>query len=182
MAVRIDGVTPAAPPPLETIKQELTTEWLRRDIATRLKTQADAILAEAKRTSLEAAAAKFKLPVLKQPAPLQRGQGGQALSAAVFDAKRGEIVLSQTANGVEFAIIRIEDVVRDDEAIVPERLAQAETAVRASVQRDLIAALDRLARDRAKIKLYPDMMRAALGDTAETSPTEAPAPAKSKTP
>lgn len=168
MAVRIDNINAAAAPPLATVKGELTNEWLRRDIGTRLKVRADEILAEAKRTTLEAAAAKFKLPVLRQAAPLQRGQGGQGLSTAVFSAKKGEIVSAQTANGVEFAIIRVEDILRDDEATVPDRMTQAETAVRASVQRDLISSLERVARDRAKTQLYPDMMRRALGDTAET--------------
>jgi peptidyl-prolyl cis-trans isomerase D len=177
MSVRIDTITPAAAPPIATIKGELTNEWLRRDIGTRLKVRADEIFAEAKRTTLEAAAAKFKVPVLRQAAPLQRGQGGQELSAAVFGAKKGDIVLGQTANGVEYAIVRVEDILRDDDATVPERLTQAETAVRASVQRDLIASLERVARDRAKAQLYPDMMRRALGDTVET-----PGAAKAPTP
>ena len=184
MSVRIDSITPAAAPPLATIRGELVTEWLRRDIGTRLKTRADEILAEAKRTTLEAAAAKFKVPVLRQAEPLQRGQGGQSLSTAVFAAKKGEIVVGQTANGVEYAIVRVEEILRDDDATVPERLAQAETAVRASVQRDLIASLERVARDRAKIQLFPDMMRRALGDTVETpgAPAKAPASAPPKTP
>jgi peptidyl-prolyl cis-trans isomerase D len=181
MAVRIDSVTPAAAPPMASLKNELTNEWLRRDIGTRLKVRADEIFAEAKRTTLEAAAAKFNVPVLRQAAPLQRGQGGQELSAAVFGAKKGDIVLAQTANGVEYAIVRIEDVLRDDDATVPDRMAQAETAVRASVQRDLIASLERVARDRAKAQLFPAMMRAALGDAPETpgavkTPSSAPAP------
>jgi peptidyl-prolyl cis-trans isomerase D len=185
MSVRIDSITPAAAPPIATIRAELVNEWLRRDVGTRLKVRGDEILAEAKKTTLEAAAAKFNVPVLRQAAPLQRGQGGQGLSTAVFGAKKGEIVLGQTANGVEYAIVRIEDILRDDDAVVPERMTQAETAVRASVQRDLIASLERVARDRAKTQLYPDMMRRALGDTVETpgAPAKAPAPsAPPKTP
>jgi peptidyl-prolyl cis-trans isomerase D len=182
MAVRIDNITPAAAPPIAEVRPQLLNEWLRRDIGTRLKVRADEILAEAKRTTLEAAAAKFNVPVLRQAAPLQRGQGGQGLSTAVFAAKKGEIVLGQTANGVEYAIVRIEDILRDDDATVPERMAQAETAVRATVQRDLIASLERVARDRAKTQLYPDMMRRALGDTIEAPAAggKAPAPAPPK--
>jgi peptidyl-prolyl cis-trans isomerase D len=176
MAVRIDTITAAAAPPLATIKAELVNEWLRRDIGTRLKVRADEILAEAKRTTLEAAAAKFKLPVLRQDAALQRGQGGQGLSTTVFAAKKGEIVVAQTANGVEYAIIRIEEILRDDDATVPERMTQAETAVRASVQRDIIASLEQVARDRAKTKLFPVMMGRALGDTADTPTAGAKAP------
>jgi peptidyl-prolyl cis-trans isomerase D len=177
MSVQIDTITPAAAPPLASIRTELVNEWLRRDIGTRLKVRAEQILAEAKKSTLEAAAAKFGLPALRQEAPLQRGQGGQNLSAAVFGAKKGDIVLGQTANGVEYAIVRIDEVLRDDDATVPERMAQAETAVRASVQRDLVAALERVARDRAKAQLYPDMMRRALGDTAETAGGAGKAPA-----
>jgi peptidyl-prolyl cis-trans isomerase D len=182
MAVRIDSITAAAAPPIAAIKGELTNEWLRRDIGTRLKIRADEILAEAKRTTLEAAAAKFKLPVLRQAAPLQRGQGGQELSGAVFGAKKGDIIAAQTANGVEYALVRIEEILRDDDATVPERMTQAEAAVRASVQRDLIASLERVARDRAKAQLFPDMMRRALGDTSETSAPAGKAPTGPATP
>jgi peptidyl-prolyl cis-trans isomerase D len=177
MAVRIDTITPAAAPPIATIRAELVNEWLRRDVGTRLKVRADEIFAEAKRTTLEAAAAKFSLPVMRQAAPLQRGQGGQGLSTAVFGAKKGELIVAQTANGVEYAIVRIEEILRDDDAVVPERMTQAETAVRASVQRDLIASLERVARERSKTQLFPDMMRRALGDTVETPGAAAKAPA-----
>lgn len=180
LAYRIDDVTPAAAPPIAQVRSQLVGEWLRRDVGTRLKARADQILADAKATTLEAAAAKAGLPVLRQAAPLQRGQGGQGLSTAVFGAKKGEIVAAPTANGVEYAIVRIEEVLRDDDTKVPERLAQAETAVRQTVQRDLIAALERVARDRANAQLFPDMMRRALGDTVETpgTPPKAPAPPK----
>jgi peptidyl-prolyl cis-trans isomerase D len=176
MAVRIDNVTVASPPPLGEIRNELVAEWLRRDVGVRLKAKADEILAEAKRTTLEAAAAKFNLPILRQAAPLQRGQGGQGLSTAVFGAKKGEIVAAPTANGVEYAVVRIEDILRDDDATVPERMTQAETAVRASVQRDLIAALERVARDRSKTQLFPAMVGRALGDSAETANAAAKSP------
>jgi peptidyl-prolyl cis-trans isomerase D len=168
ISVRIDNVTPASAPPIAEIRPQLLGEWLRRDVGTRLKVRADEILAEAKRTSLEAAAAKFNLPVLRQAAPLQRGQGGPDLSNAVFGAKKGDIIAAQTANGVEYAIVRVEDILRDDDARVPERMTQAETAVRQSVQRDLIASLERVARDRAKTQVYPAMVRRALGLSAET--------------
>jgi peptidyl-prolyl cis-trans isomerase D len=188
ISVRIDNVTPASAPPLAEVRPQLLGEWLRRDIGTRLKVRADEILAEAKRTNLEAAAAKFNLPVLRQAAPLQRGQGGQQLSTAVFGAKKGDVIAAQTANGVEYAIVRVEDILRDDDAVVPERINQAETAVRQSVQRDLIASLERVARDRAKTQIYPDAVRRALGLSADTAPTtnavgKAPSPpAPPKTP
>jgi peptidyl-prolyl cis-trans isomerase D len=182
LSYRIDSVTPAAAPPLTQVRPQLLNEWLRRDVGTRLRVRAEEILAEAKRTNLEAAAAKFNLPVLRQAAPLQRGQGGQGLSNAVFGAKKGEIVTAPTANGVEYAVVRIEDILRDDEATVPERLVQAETAVRQTVQRDLIASLERVARDRANAQLFPVMMGRALGDSADGANAPAKAPAPPKTP
>ncbi|AMS29355.1 hypothetical protein AEM38_07620 [Hyphomonadaceae bacterium UKL13-1] len=177
VAVRIDAITAAAPPPFDTIRTELTNEWVRRDVRARAETKAKEILAEAKKTSMEAAAAKYKLPVAKQAQPLLRGQGGQELSQAVFAAKKGDLVLAPTANGVEYTVVRIDDILKDDEGTVPDRLVQAETAVRASVQRDLIASLERVARDRAKAQLFTKMMGRALGDTEETA-----APAKAATP
>jgi peptidyl-prolyl cis-trans isomerase D len=169
VSVRIDNITPAAAPPLAEVRPQLLNEWLRRDVGTRLKVRADEILAEAKKSTLEAAAAKFGLPVLRQAAPLQRGQGGQDLSSAVFGAKKGDVIAAQTANGVEYAIVRVEDILRDNDAKVPERMTQAETAVRESVQRDLIASLERVARDRAKTQLFPNMVRSALGLTGDAA-------------
>jgi peptidyl-prolyl cis-trans isomerase D len=172
VSVRIDNITLAAAPPLTEVRPQLLNEWLRRDVGTRLKVRADEILAEAKKSTLEAAAAKFNLPVLRQAAPLQRGQGGQELSGAVFGAKKGDVIAAQTANGVEYAIIRIEDILRDNDAKVPDRMTQAESA-------------ERVARDRAKTQLYPNMVRSALGLTGDAAapagPTNAVAPAK-KTP
>lgn len=179
VAVRIDSITAAAPPPFDSIRTELSNEWMRRDIRARAEAKAKEILAEAKKSGLEAAGAKYKLPVAKQTQPLLRGQGGQALSQAVFGAKKGELVLAPTANGVEYTVVRIDDILRDDETIVPDRLVQAETAVRASVQRDIIASLERVARDRSKAQLFTTMMGRALGDTPETTtPAKAAAPAK----
>jgi peptidyl-prolyl cis-trans isomerase D len=179
VAVRIDAINVAAPPPFDTIRNELTNEWVRRDLRARAEIKAKEILAEAKKTNMEAAAAKYKLPVAKQTQPLLRGQGGQELSKAVFAAKKGDLVLAPTANGVEYTVVRIDDILKDDESIVPDRLVQAETAVRASIQRDLIASLERVARDRAKTQLFTKMMGRALGDTEETVATnKAGAPAK----
>jgi hypothetical protein len=168
VAVRIDTINVAAPPPFAAIRNELTAEWIRRDIRARAEAKAKEILADAKKTSIEAAAAKYKLPVAKQTQPLLRGQGG-----------KGELVLAPTANGVEYTVVRIDDILKDDEGTVPDRLVQAETAVRASVQRDLIASLERVARDRAKAQLFTKMMGRALGDTEETAAaSKAAVPAK----
>ncbi|GBF57267.1 peptidyl-prolyl cis-trans isomerase D [Candidatus Phycosocius bacilliformis] len=177
-AVRVDAVTPAAPPALESIRAELTAEWIRRDIRKRAEDKAREVMTEAGKSGLEAAAAKFNLPVARQPQPLQRGQGGPQLSQAVFSAKKGAIVMAPTANGVEYSIVRIDEVLKDNEAQVPDRLIQAENAVRSSVQRDLVASIERVARDRAKVQLFPKMMGRALGDTAETDAAKAGSAAK----
>ena len=86
--------------------------------------------------------------------------------------------MAPTANGVEYSIVRIDEVLKDNEAQVPDRLIQAENAVRSSVQRDLVASIERVARDRAKVQLFPKMMGRALGDTAETDAAKAGSAAK----
>ena len=183
-ALRIDGVTPAAPPPLETIRAGLTSEWIRRDLRQRAQSKANELLAEAKKSTLEAIATKYKLPLARQSEPLLRGQGGAALSQVLFSAKKGEIIAAPAQNDVEFTLVRIDEILRDDEATVPARMTEAETAVRSSIQRDLISSLERVARDRAKAELYPKMVGRALGDTAETAPDagKAKTPAPTKTP
>ncbi|GIU66159.1 peptidylprolyl isomerase [Candidatus Phycosocius spiralis] len=185
-ALRIDTITPAAPPPFEAIRVGLVSEWMRRDMRQRAQIKADELLNEAKKTSLESVAAKFKLPLARQNEPLLRGQGGASLSQAVFSAKKGDIIIAPAGNNVEFVLVRIDEILRDEDATVPGRMREAETAVQASIQRDVIASLERVARERAKAELYPKMVGRALGESADATPTsektKPPAPVSNKTP
>lgn len=174
MALRVDKITAKAPVPLATVKAELSRAWVGRELSLRLKARAEAILADAKATSIEQAATKAGLSIVRAPQPLMRGQGSPELSQAIFNAKKGEIVTGAVANGVEFAVVRIDNIIRDDETKAPERLAQAEQEVRKSVQSDIVAGLEAAARNRARVRLFQDRMGRALGDTTET-PTTTPA-------
>lgn len=169
IAIRADKINASSPVPLAEIKTQLAKEWTSREIAKRLKEKADAISKEASASGLEAAAKKFNLTIVKPPKPLLRGQGGQELGAAVFTAKKGAIVNAPMGNGVEYAIIRIDGIVRDDENKAPDRLAKAENSVRGSVQQDLADAIDIMARKRAKAKTFPDRMKALFGDETESA-------------
>ena len=167
IAVRVDKITAKAPVPLNEVRQELTRAWVGNELSVRLKARANQILADAKATSIEAAATKAGLSIVRAPQPLMRGQGSPELSAAIFGAKVGEIVSGPVANGVEFAIVKIESIIRDDENKAPERLQQAEQEVRRTVQSDIVSALNTAARNRSKAKIFTDRMKTALGDTID---------------
>jgi peptidyl-prolyl cis-trans isomerase D len=175
VAATVDAITASAPVPLAEVRGQLAEEWRRRTIAATLEARANAIATDARATTLEAAATKAGLSVDRPNVPLQRGQGSQALSQAVFSAKKGDIVVGPTANGVEYAVVRVESIERDDEAAVPQRLAQAEQGVRRSLQEDIVAALETVARERADVRLNQAAARRALGDSEEEAAADAPA-------
>lgn len=175
IAFSADKIVAASPVPLQEVKGELTSAWVRQELNKRLKAKADEILKDAKASGLEAAAKKHNLSIVKPPIPLLRGQGSQELSLAIFSGKKGDIVSGAVANGVEFAIVRIDSVLRDDDAKAKDRLLKAEESVRTTIQQDIAAALEDAARKHAKVKIFNDRMKRALGDNEEDI-----APAKKK--
>lgn len=164
IAFRVDRVQVAAPVPLAQVRPQLVAAWKARETSNRVKAKAETIMADAKATSLEAAAQKYHLQIIHMPAPLQRGQGSQQISQAIFSAKKGDIVVGPVANGVDYAVARIDNVIRDDESKAPDRLAQAEQNVRRSVQQDILDSIQKVTRNRANARIYNDRMRRALGD------------------
>lgn len=172
IAIRADNIHVAAPVPLAQVRTDIIRAWTGRETANRLKARAEVVLADAKATSLEAAGAKHHLQVVRAPQPLARGQGSSELSQAIFAAKKGDIITGPVANGVEYAVVRVDNIIRDDETRAPERLAQAEEQVRQSFQEDMVETIERIARNRSRARIYNDRMRKAFGDEApETEPS-----------
>ncbi len=171
IAIRADKITAAAPLPLTEVKADLTNAWIARETSKLLKAKAETIAAEARKNGLEAAAKKAGSKIITNPQPVSRGMGSPQLTGAIFGAKKGEITIAPVGNGGEYAVIKIENIIRDDETKAPERLAKAEEAVRSSVQQDIVALYERAARNRFKVKTYPDRVKIALGD-APIAPTK----------
>jgi peptidyl-prolyl cis-trans isomerase D len=169
IAIRADKINVAAPVPLAQVRTDIIRAWTERETATRLKARADVVLADAKATTLEAAAAKHHLQVVRAPQPIARGQGSSELSQAIFTAKKGDMITGPVANGVEYAVVRVDNIIRDDETRAPERLAQAEQEVRQSFQQDIVETIERVARNRSRARIYNDRMRKAFGDNVEDS-------------
>lgn len=170
LAIRADKVNAPAPVPLAEVKGELVNAWIRREIGKKLQAKAEEVLKDAKSMGLEKAAEKHKLTIVKPPQPVMRNQGSPELSSAMFAAKKGETVMGAVQNGVEFAIVRIDGIMRDDEKKSPQNLAQSEQMVRNSIIQDIGAAIDIAARNNAKVKTFPLNMKRAFGDdlSAET--------------
>lgn len=164
VAFRVDNIKPKAPVPLAEVKAELAQAWVREELGKRVKVKAEEILKAAQATSLEAAAKKYNLTIVKPPQPLLRGQGSPELSAAIFDAKKGTIAIGPIADGVQYAVVRVDNVLRDDEGKAKDRLAQAEQSVRGSVQEDIVTIFGKIARDRTKTKTFPERLNRVFGD------------------
>lgn len=164
VAFRVDNIKPKAPVPLAEVKTELAQAWVREELGKRVKAKAEEILKVAQASSLEAAAKKYNLTIVKPPQPLLRGQGSKELSAAIFDAKKGTITFGPVADGVQYAVVRVDNIQRDDENKAPDRLAQAEQSVRGSVQEDIMTIWGNIARERTKTKTYPERLNRVFGD------------------
>jgi peptidyl-prolyl cis-trans isomerase D len=96
-AVRVDKIIPPAVPQLAEVKPELTREWMRRDLITRLKAKADDLAARVKKgETLEAVAASAKLHIvpvtdLSRQNAQQRQDLSPEVMAQVFNGKPGDV-------------------------------------------------------------------------------------------
>jgi peptidyl-prolyl cis-trans isomerase D len=111
-AIKVEGVVPPKPRPLEQVRGELVTAWTAEERATRLKAKADELLAKAKREdSLAGIAAELhtsiqKSPGLKRNTPDQTTFSAQLLTQ-LFEQPAGGIVMAERPKGDGYVIARV---------------------------------------------------------------------------
>lgn len=185
-AVKVEKVIPAALPPLDSIKPQLTQFWLQNEMGERLKAKAEALAARVKKgESLEsvAAAAGSKVQrvtgISRQNAS-QHQALGRDLLVATFGAKPGEIFTSR-AGQMAFVVAKLETVrpgaVGDMAAITQAMRQQTDSGL----MRDLGEAARTAAMASLKTKVNLTLARQAIGvDTDALAKAEAAKGGKSK--
>jgi peptidyl-prolyl cis-trans isomerase D len=102
--VHVDNVSPPHTKPIDEVKDQLVTAWTAEQKQNAVKKEADDLAASVSAgTPLTKAAADLKLTVTTSPALSRRPQPGSTvpgpLVAKLFDAKTGDTVVANDANG-----------------------------------------------------------------------------------
>lgn len=182
-AVRVDAIKASAPRPYSEVQDELRRAWISQEITKRVEDRAKALATSASAAggSLEKAAASVSRPTDAIPT-LMRGQTNvvisQELSDALFKAAKGGIVSGPSSNPAVSVVARVDSIIRDPAKLRPDRLVQANNAMKQSLSEDIARTLESAARTRFKAQTFPDQARRALGVPVDAAASSA-APAKS---
>ncbi|WP_332660956.1 peptidyl-prolyl cis-trans isomerase [Brevundimonas sp.] len=181
--VRVDEVTPAALPPLESIRAPLAQQWVLRENARLLTTRANALAARVRGGEDLAAVAASVGATLQTGSGLSRQsvqQYGQGVIQGVFSSGRGEMFSQQNTND-SFVIGRT-DRITPAPAVLAAPMAEQ---FRQRMAGDNVNAVGELALKtaaaRSKARYDEALARAALGLSAEAPAAPAggaPAPAQ----
>jgi peptidyl-prolyl cis-trans isomerase D len=177
-AVRVDAIQAAAPRPLAEVREPLAAQWRLEELERRLRARAEAIAAEARKTTLDAAARPTgRLPV-RRPRPLLRGETdnliGPELGQAIFTARKGDVVIGRASQPGVLVVARIDTIERDADNAVPARVEASRQANTQSLAQDLVLTLERTARNRFKAETFPARATAAIGGAPEGEDGAAP--------
>jgi peptidyl-prolyl cis-trans isomerase D len=166
VTLRLEGVEPPAPIPLEEIRAEVAADWRADRLSEALGEHAETLAGEIRSgASLEEIAQRLGATVTST-GPILRNEPVEGAPAglldAVFEAEEGSVV---TATGeAQVALARVTDIVAHD----PESGALAEFRDAATaefdtaVREDLRAALVTALRDEAGVRINQDALDGAL--------------------
>jgi peptidyl-prolyl cis-trans isomerase D len=178
-AVKVEKVIPAALPPLDSIKPQLTQVWLQNEMGKRMQAKADALAARVKKgESLDAVAASAGTKVqriagISRENAQQHQALGRDLLMASFGAKPGEVFTSR-AGQAAIVVAKLEAVHPGDVA----QMARITQALRPTIDQGLMRDLGETVRQAAKASLKTKtnltLARQAIGvDTDALAKAEA---------
>lgn len=166
-AVKVERVTPAAVPPLDEIRAEITQAWINREIARALEAKG-AELSERirKGESLEDVARSAGFTVTRiDDLTRQNAQEHQALGREIlgraFSAKPGEVWDARAPGGL--AIGRVENVTVEPGPSAAMLAEQNRGGLAQVLAREIIEAGRAYARNELKVRIDRDRARSALG-------------------
>jgi len=146
--VRVDGVTPPALRPFETVKEQVQAAWTADQRRRAQETRAAQLLTELRGGKpLALASTERGLVVQRSAALLRQPEQGSSvppeLVRALFTLKQGEPTMVQTADG--FLVASLAAIERPDPAAHPADVAQVRaalsTAMATDLERQFLAAL-----------------------------------------
>lgn len=167
--VRVDDVTPAAMPSLDSVREMVTQAWIASENTRLLSARADA-LAERLRAGedLAAVAASVGANVVTETGLKQEQETaerlGRGVMTGVFIGQEGR-VFSQPQAANSIAIGRIDDIAAPTPALVAEEAQQWRARIGGAAGEPLLAASVAAAAERMNATYNEDLARQALGVT-----------------
>ena len=165
-AVRVNGVTPAALRPLETVRLEVEGAWEEDTRANSLRARATETSGEVRASGLDAAAENLDRIVMVSM-PLQRDNFdeffGPELLQQIFSVPLGSVISALAANGEDFVIARIEDVSHPVPDITSAEYNQLRESMAGQMAQDIIETFANAAREEVGVTTYPDAIDIILG-------------------
>jgi peptidyl-prolyl cis-trans isomerase D len=185
-AVKVEKVIPAALPPLDAVKPQLTQVWLQTEMGKRMQAKADALAARVKKgESLDAVAASAgtkiqRIAGISRENAQQHQALGRDLLMASFGAKPGEVFTSR-AGQAAIVVAKLEAVHPGNVA----QMARITQALRPTIDQGLMRDLGETVRQAAKASLKTKtnltLARQAIGvDTDALAKAEAAKTGKAK--
>ena len=174
--VRVDDVTPAAMPPLDSVRDMVTQAWIARENVRLLSARADALTARLRAGEDFAAVAASVGADVNTASGVRQDEEtlnrlGQGVMAGLFNGQ-AEQIFSQPQAGGSIAIGRVDRITAPTAAVVAEEAQQWRARVGAASGDPLFAAAVSAAADRMKATYDEELARQALG-VAATPPTPA---------
>ena len=166
-AFRVDRIIPAAVPPLESKRPQLTQAYMRETLIAALKAKADALMAQMRKGgTIEAAAAQVgghvSHQVGMQPIRIQQYQAlGRDVLQGVFSEKPGAVFADGGPGGI--FIVKL-DAVRSGEVM---DMARAVQVIGPKVNQEYVSDVEAAVRDAAQAAIKPrtnlTLARQAIG-------------------
>lgn len=166
-AFRVDRIIPAAVPPLESKRPQLTQAYMRETLIAALKAKADALMAQMRKGgTIEAAAAQVGGHVTHQvgmqPIRIQQYQAlGRDVLQGVFSEKPGAVFAAGGPGGI--FIVKL-DAVRSGEVM---DMARAVQVIGPKVNQEYVSDVEAAVRDAAQAAIKPrtnlTLARQAIG-------------------
>jgi peptidyl-prolyl cis-trans isomerase D len=156
-AVRVDGITPAATRPLETVRDQLAALWkdIEQDRLTRERAEALAKRiedGEELRAVAEAAGLAVTLsePITRQQ-PESAGLPSRELAAKLFEIDKGKVTTAAADNG--YIVARLVEIQPADLSANAEAVAALQDTLAESLQSDLLSGFIESLREQFGVKI-----------------------------
>ncbi len=178
--IRLDDIRPAALPALDDVRQPLTQEWTRREMARRLSAKADELAARVRGGQDIAAVAASAGATLTartsiQQSPAVQSELGQAVLAGLFGQGRGQVFSGQ-AEGGGFVVGRVDAIYPAVPALAAPAAEQVRLRLAEQVGNAMVEQIVNAAASRTKAKNDPEIALRALGVTAAPDAPASPTP------
>jgi peptidyl-prolyl cis-trans isomerase D len=162
----VNGVTPSALRPLETVRAEVETAYEADARATELRVLATELAAQANSEGLDAAAAGLEKAVMVSM-PLDRSAIsdviGPELLQQVFSVPRGAVLFGVTANQEDYAVALVDDVSHPVPDLASAEYQQLRDSISGQMSNDVMETFATAAREEVTVTTYPDVIDTALG-------------------